>query len=311
MIVERRGQSGAALVTAMLVVALATIVATAMAHRMQLDIQRQGNLQSAERSYQYAMGLELWALAALRLDAQETPNLDSRLELWASSLPIIDLPEGRLAGQMEDLDGRFNINNLFVAGVRQSRQIERFQRLLMQLEVNPQLAEVLVDWMDPDGTAEPGGAEDGEYMRRQPAYRAANRQVSHISELRALSGMDEDSYQRLLPHVAALPVDQTPTLVNVNSATLEVLKCLDPAITQSVAERIHQDGAANFQSFDELQRTLSPINLLYLRDTIGLDSRYFSAHGMVEVDGRLQHYFSLIEQGQRGFQVIHRRSGVY
>ena len=61
-------QRGVALVTALLIVSLASIIAVSMAQRMQLDIRRTGNLLAVERGYQYARGLELWAIEALRLD---------------------------------------------------------------------------------------------------------------------------------------------------------------------------------------------------------------------------------------------------
>ena len=44
-------QRGVALITALLVVALATVAAVAMATRQQLDIRRTGNLLHGEQAY--------------------------------------------------------------------------------------------------------------------------------------------------------------------------------------------------------------------------------------------------------------------
>ncbi len=305
-----RTERGAALITALLIVALATMTATAMAYRMQLDIRRAGNLDALERGYQYARGLEAWALAALREDARESPALDSRQEPWAHALPLIELEEGRLQGRMEDLDGRFNVNNLFVGGVRRSLQIQRFRRLLFVLELNPDLSEALADWLDPDPVADTDGAEDGTYLRASPPYRAANRQLADLTELKLIAGFDTDVYRVLEPHVAALPVAGTPTPVNLNTATVPVLMSLDETIGRDAAERLHQDGNANFGSLTEFYShpAIASLSLAPL-PSVGLDSRYFLARGVIEVEQRLQRYSSLIEQGGRGFAVIQRSRG--
>lgn len=304
-------ERGAALITALLIVALATMTATAMAYRMQLDLRRAGNLDALERGYQYARGLEAWALAALREDARASAGRDSRQEPWAHALPVIELEQGRLQGRMEDLDGRFNVNNLFVGGARRSLQIQRFRRLLLALELNPDLSETLADWLDPDPLADTDGAEDGTYLRAQPPYRAGNRPLAEVSELRLIAGFDGDVFRVLEPHVAALPVAATPTLINLNSATVPVLMSLDEAIGRDAAERLHQDGNANFGSLTEFYShpAIATLNLPLLA-YVGLDSRYFLAHGVIEVDQRLQRYSSLIEQGGRGFAVIQRSQGL-
>lgn len=54
-------QTGVALITAMLVVALASVAAVAMTSRQQLDIRRTGNILHADQAYLYALGGELWA----------------------------------------------------------------------------------------------------------------------------------------------------------------------------------------------------------------------------------------------------------
>lgn len=309
---SRGGQGGVALVTALLVVALASIAATAMVHRLALDIRRGGNLMAMERAHQYARGMELWALDVLARDAEKSPGLDSRNEVWATALPPVEVPEGRLGGQLEDLDGRFNLNNLVISGVRQSRQIERFRRLLEVLSLDPGLADRVVDWLDADTTPEREGAEDDLYGRLSPAYRTANSAMADLSELRLIAGVDAEVFSRLAPHVAVLPVTGEPTRINVNTATLPVLTALDPVITPRIATALYQEGRADYPSISEFlsQPELAPhrLNLLPLQaDTISLDSRFFAARGMIEVEGRIYYFVSRIEQvGTGAFRVTAR-----
>ncbi len=49
-------QQGVALVTALLVVALATVASVGMATRLHVDVRRSANLIHGEQSYAYALG---------------------------------------------------------------------------------------------------------------------------------------------------------------------------------------------------------------------------------------------------------------
>ena len=61
-------QRGVALVTALLVVALATVAAVAMASRQQLDVRRTANLLQGDQAYVYAQAVEDWARVVLKRD---------------------------------------------------------------------------------------------------------------------------------------------------------------------------------------------------------------------------------------------------
>ncbi len=314
MISGSHSQRGVALVTALLVVALASIVAVSMAHRMQMDIRRTGNLLATERGYQYARGLELWALAALELDARESAGRDSRTEAWASELPVVDLDEGRLAGRMEDLDGRFNLNNLVIDGRRRSDQMDAFERLLAALALDPALARRCVDWIDADTTMEREGAEDDSYGRLRQPYRAANAPFVDISELRLIQGVSAEVFDQLAPHVSVIPVTGQPTAINVNTATIPVLMSLHPVFTRPVAEALFQDGLANYDSLDafleqpEIRLHAQTLIVLRQQQLISLDSRHFVARGLIEIDGRQRRFLSLIVESDPGQFAVRWRS---
>lgn len=310
---SRFNQSGVALVTVLLVVAAVGILTASMTYELQIDIQRTAALKRGVQTDHYAYGLEEWARVILKQDHEKTGQLDSNQEVWAQSVPPIDLPEGRLTGRMSDLDGRFNLNNLFAGGRQQSLQVTRFKRLLTLLGLEETLAESVMDWQDSDIAPQQGGAEDPAYLRRSPAYRAANQGFRHVSELRLVNGFDEDRYQRIRPHVAALPIADGPTAINVNTATPEVLQSIHPAITPTLATRLHRDGFAEYKNLSEFFNQPEFTGLVWqnLIGTISVDSHYFLAHGVIEIDDRVQHYFSLVEQGPASFQVIERIRGQY
>ncbi|NOX91397.1 MAG: type II secretion system minor pseudopilin GspK [Gammaproteobacteria bacterium] len=104
-------QQGVALITALLVAALVTVVAVAMASRQQLDIRRTGNMLEADQAYMYALAAESWVSDMLKVDKQKT-QIDTLTEDWAMKLPPIPIEGGVITGSVEDLQGRFNLNNL-------------------------------------------------------------------------------------------------------------------------------------------------------------------------------------------------------
>ena len=221
-------QQGVALVTALLVVSLATVAAVAMATRLHIDLRRSGNLLHGEQAYAYALAAESWAQVILKRDAGDN-DTDSYHDDWATSLPPIAVEGGLVDGEIRDRQGRFNVNNLVSeTGTVDQPYVDYLKRLLENLELDPQLATALLDWIDTDVNATfPGGVEDESYLLKDPPYRAGNRRLVDISELRMVEGFTPEVITALAPHVTALP-DATP--ININTATAEVLRALHPEL---------------------------------------------------------------------------------
>ena len=183
------GQRGVALLTALLVVSLATVAAVAMATRQHVDVRRTGNLLHGEQAYAYALAAESWARVIMDRDAEDS-SIDTLEEDWAFALPPISVEGGFVDGRITDLQGRFNINNLVgVKGAPSEADRDYFNRLLVVLDLDPALTNALLDWLDADIDARyPDGAEDDTYLLNNPPYRAANRPLSSVSELGLVKG---------------------------------------------------------------------------------------------------------------------------
>ncbi len=274
-------QQGVALITALLVVALATIAAVAMTTRQQIDIYRTANIINSEQAYLYALGGESWVKRILLRDNNAT---DSFQDEWAIPLPPLYIPGGAIQGYVEDLQGRFNLNNLVKDGKASTEDIIFFERLLRILELPSELAQGVVDWIDSDmEPQQPDGAEDNAYLSETPAYRTSNTLFSSPTELRLLAGFDKDSYQKLLPHVSALPV-RTP--ININTAPLPILMALVEGLNEMdvsalITEREKKifESPNDFIVHDALAGLTIDKNL-----NISVSSAYFLFKAQVNID---------------------------
>jgi len=218
-------QRGVALITAIVVVALATILAVRIGTRAAMDLRRTAGLVALDQGWHVALGAEAWAIEVLKDDYKDQPGGADHLgEAWAQPVPPLPVDGGEVRGALEDMQGRFNLNNLINADHEPDEaNLDRFRRLLMFVGAQPRWASLMADWIDDNSMPESEGAEDGTYMAQNPPFRAANGLVATTTELMALPGMTRDEFERIRPYVAALPPG---TAINLCTAKAPVLAAL-------------------------------------------------------------------------------------
>jgi general secretion pathway protein K len=309
-----RRARGVALMSALLVVALATVMLAMLLDSAEGQLARTRNLLRGAQGDQYALGLEAWAIDVLRRDASEgggATGSDARDEPWAAPLPSTPVPGGSVRGALRDLNGCLDLNALITSdGAPSQAKVERLRRLLQVLKLNPELADGILDWLDPDLNPNTRGAEDQMYLLATPAYRAANRRFAHVSELRQVRGIDRDTYATLAPHVCALP---GPSRLNVNTATVPVLMSLSASITPQIAERLAKEGRAHYRSYAEFKTELDRQGVLLKPgeqlDDVDVYSEYFVTQAELVLDGIPFSYSSLIQRSRGDYAVLARLRG--
>jgi general secretion pathway protein K len=204
-----RRERGVALLTAILLVALGTIIAAAISYRNAMTARRGAANFAFEQALLFAEGAEALAAYALRDDATRGGNkTDHRGESWAKPYGPVEIAPGVvLTARLEDLNSRFNLNTLMLEDDRGERAREAFARLLESLDIEPVHAQRLADWLDSNPTAFLDGGEDNLYLSQDPPYLAANGPITSVSELLALPSFGRDNYLKLAPYVVALPPD--------------------------------------------------------------------------------------------------------
>jgi len=300
-------QRGVALITALLVFALGLVLVAMLVDQGAVALARTRNLARAAQADAYALGLEDYAIEMLRRDQENGDGTDTRLDNWSVPLPPTPVPGGTIQGRLVEASGCFNLNNLVAGDAPVPVQVARFERLLLALQLDPALAEVAVDWLDPDQMAGSRGAEDQAYGALEVPYRTGNRAFVDASELRLLRGVDRAAWQRLAPHVCAMPA---PSLLNVNTAGAPMLMALDQALTEPAARQLVREGGAGYDSLGSFQQALAAQGVP-VPELAGLDvrSQYFRALGVLDLDGVPYAYASLIERRDNRFRVVARWRG--
>ena len=289
-------ERGVALITAMLITAMATMIAANLAWDNALDVRRTMVLLARDQAIQVALGAESWIINILHQDLQDN-DTDHLGEIWATELPGLPIEGGEVFGAVQDLQGRFNINNLIDHdGAVDEESLEQFRRLLLALGLDQRFAGIAADWLDWDiEPAFPDGAEDSIYTGMIPPYRAANQTLSSISELAALDGMDRQTFRILEPHIAALP---GRTQINVNTATGAVLLSLDENLTLADVESLIAEREAG--GFADIENSFSSLVSADVVNQIEESTQYFQLKVVVRIDTVRMTLYTVLQRGPRG-----------
>jgi general secretion pathway protein K len=211
-----RRQRGIILISALILVALATIISATLFFETAMAARRARANFSFEEAVQLTQGAE--ALAAYMF-VDDTNNQDTMADAWATPYGPYEVEPGiELAAQITDEQAKFNINTLVNAdGTRNEDAYKVFVRLLELCNVETRWASLVLDWLDPDASPQPDGGEDSLYAARQPPHLTANLLVNSISELMQIPGFTQALYRKLSLYITALP----PTANRVNVCTAD------------------------------------------------------------------------------------------
>jgi general secretion pathway protein K len=220
------GETGAALLAVLLLVAVMGALAAGALERLRLSTALAVNGAALDQSRGYAVAVE--TLLALRIDdlVAASPERTTLAGNWNGVPRQLPLPGGGLAeGIIRDGANCFNINSVAEGNIADQLAprpagMLQFAGLMQLLEVPEptarRIAEAAGDWTDFDSNPNQQGAEDRVYAGMEQPYLPANTFFADVSELRAVAGMTREIYERVRPWLCALPTtDLSP--INVNT----------------------------------------------------------------------------------------------
>jgi general secretion pathway protein K len=293
-------QRGVALITALVVLAICAGLAAAMIWQSGLDVRRTATLVQGDQAMEYALGAEAWAEQILARSARQNQGVTALSQEWAQQLPPLPVEGGQIQGKLEDLQGRFNLNNLV-----QPAAVPQFQHLLQALNQDPALAQAVADWMSKGNVTSPGGAKDDYYSRLQPAYLTSGAAMTSVSELLLVKGFTPQVYAQVAPYVCALPVQAGATLININTASGPVIESMDVHVSADLASQaIGERGSRVLKGPPEAftAANIKPASM-------GYDSSYFLLTVTAEIGSTHVTLYSLLYRQGTGVSAVRRTFG--
>lgn len=294
-------QQGVALITILVMVALATILAASIVKNQSNTAQNTGYLIRQNQSLLYAKSAEAFFSELLVQDAQNAAEADHPAEIWAQPMPPFPVEDGFVSGVLKDESGKFNLNNLVDAQDKVDENAKAwFEQLLVRVGLSPQLSEAVIDWQDRnDEVSGSAGAESSYYQGLSRPYLAANTKFHSVDELRMVRGFEGKNFDLIRPYVTALP-SNAPTKVNINTASTLLLTSLDTSLNPAAVQNALQEKMSNmgyFKSVDELWtldafKGVSAENRNKFKNLLDVRSDYFRAYIEVLLSERKRQFTS-------------------
>ncbi|MCW8830848.1 MAG: type II secretion system minor pseudopilin GspK [Gammaproteobacteria bacterium] len=309
----RSSQRGVALITALLIVALATVISVELSTRLQLDIRRTSNVIASDQAMLYLMEAEYWSRRILKSDREDN-DFDHLGEDWAMEIPPLPVEGGSIQGKLSDLQACFNLNSLYQDNKKNILAQDRFKRLMQYLEepTGADLSQAIIDWIDTNPDTEiPDGAEDGYYLNLERPYRNAGQAIQSLSELRLIKGFEEDaSIQQSKDWLCAFGLDAP---INVNTAPAEVLKSLAANIgDDTVANIIEQRKEEPSETLQGFLSTYKLSEIIKETDGLSVSSDYFLLETEANIGQARTLMYSIIQRNKDGeTEVLTRSQGAY
>lgn len=252
MIKIKSSEQGIALLTILIMVALATILAATIAKRQSNTAENTGYLMRQNQSLLYAKSAEAFFSELLIQDSENAGNLDHLQESWAKPMPPFPVEDGVVSGRLIDDSGKFNLNNLIKPDGKVDDSARRwFEKLLVRVGLPAELSQAVIDWQDVDDeTSGAMGAESNMYGGMDPAYLASNTKFHNVEELKLVRGFEGKKFDLIRPYVSALPEQ---TKININTAPALLLASVDPKVDIKAVEQEIKAKQANLTYFNNLE----------------------------------------------------------
>jgi type II secretory pathway component PulK len=265
--VRKRKDEGIALILALLVLVILVVVILQMtASSLHNRTLAQNHLADLQNTYGTRAGYQR-ALIFLQLDQEKAPELDTLKERWASPIEF-ELGKAHVQVKVSDSERYINLSQLVNdKGEVVPTVASQLRRLVKLLRHTPDIADRIIDYIDAD--------TKGEFEAR-----AKNDKLYNLEELLRIDGItpeilyggtfDGQERKGLREFLTIWP--KTPPegaqvgMVNINTASSEVLQSLSDQMTPAVADAIvaWRDQPANpgsqpgqsgeFQKVEDLKR---------------------------------------------------------
>ncbi|WP_312087557.1 type II secretion system minor pseudopilin GspK [Acinetobacter variabilis] len=307
-------QKGIALITILVMVALATILAATIAKRQAATAESTAYLMRQNQSLMYAKSAEAFFSELLVDDAENAAEVDHLNETWAQPMPAFPVEDGYVSGILQDESGKFNLNSLITAeGTVNENAKAWFELILKRAGLPEQLSEAVIDWQDEDEMPSgPMGAESNYYQGLPNGSLPPNTRFHSVEELKLVRGFEENKYKLIAPYLSAAPVEDST--VNINTASAFLLASMDEKLDVNAVQQLLDHRQANLEYFSNVADlwTLEPFAQVdaakhnLFNNLLGVQSNHFKARIEVMLSERKRQFSSDLVRQDKKVYVAYR-----
>lgn len=265
-------QCGSALISALFMMTLIAIAATAMSLRLRFDIHQTQWTITSDELFLASQYVTFWAMGELENKKNHFHNANPAGDV--ARFPQQheqDYPDTHLEGVLIDLQGRHNINNF--------KELHSFSTLYQLLQdpaikgSNEEKKELVLNfyqWLSPH-QPHSQSTLDSFYPSQKPPYLAAHQAMTSPSEMRLVKDNTPAIQEILLQRLVALP-EKTP--LNLYTASPPALKALGNGLkNEQINEIISKRQEEGFNNQNTLNALLK--KLAIRPESITTESQYF------------------------------------
>ena len=280
---------GMAVISALLVVAAASMIAASMLDRQTQQIRMLESETTRVQARALLQGGIDWARVILRADARRHATTRGD-QIWATPISNMlvsqedDDAAAVFSGRVEDELSKFNLQNLARDGQPDDQGIAALTRLMHSLNLEARVVAPIAQRMadaqarraDPPAQAEPAGG-----VKPAALVPAQAPGLHSVTGLRAF-GVDDATITSLRPYLTVLPV-RTP--LNVNTASAEVIAATlaDVSFAQASALVDQRDRGQYFNNPADFRNRLNAPDADIADVDLAVNSPWFSVTGTVRI----------------------------
>ena len=219
---KQSDSTGSALIITLLLVTILVSLVVNFVYEVQIDMSTLSN-------WSYAQKASFIAKSGQNLSTQYISELvsESYTDERMTELPVEKnfAPNVSLTIIIEDENSKFNVNSIiYENGSTNEKNLESLKKLIEYLNINPNQALIIADWIDPDSEPRVFDSENS----------SKNDFLWSTDELKLIEGIDKETFNQLIPYITVFGNNQ----VNINTAEVPVLLSLGPDMTEELANRI-------------------------------------------------------------------------
>lgn len=287
----RRRARGMAVITALLVVMVATVLVTGLIQRQAGDVRALENALARSQARQLILAGLDWSRAVLAADARRFAVTRGD-QLWAVPVEETQLTQGAddrvavFSGRIDDAQGRFNLTSLARNGTPDVQAVQSLERLLALRGQPTGLALRIAQHI---ALTQPDPLSD-------PARQALIPMPTALDHLLAVQGMTPQAVDALREVAVILP---EATGINVNTASADVLSAAVPGLSLSAARALtaQRDRGVWFNDAADFRNRLGELAEELTSEPFVVNSDWFLVKGAITFERAVIGTTALVRRG--------------